>query len=110
MPEQFGLKQGIIEKIQAAFEPFDDIDSVILYGSRAKGNYKNGSDIDLTINAHANVQDNGDLLFRVIDALDELDLVYSFDVSIFSQIQNDDLIDHINRVGIIFYQNRTKNL
>jgi predicted nucleotidyltransferase len=46
---QFGLKQEDIDKINDVFASYEGIDSVVIYGSRAKGNFKVGSDIDLTI-------------------------------------------------------------
>jgi len=46
---KFGLKEEIIKKINGVFEKYPAVDKVIIYGSRAKGNYKRGSDIDLTL-------------------------------------------------------------
>lgn len=46
---KFGLNQETISKIQSVFYQFPEIEEAILYGSRAKGNYKEGSDIDLTL-------------------------------------------------------------
>lgn len=46
---KFGLKQETVERINSVFQHYEQIDEVILYGSRAKGNYHQGSDIDLTI-------------------------------------------------------------
>ena len=46
---QFGLKQTTIDKINSVFEKYPDVEQVIIYGSRAKGNYRNGSDIDITL-------------------------------------------------------------
>jgi len=100
--DRFGLKADVIEKIQSALAQFAGIDSVILYGSRAKGNYRTGSDIDLTIKT--NDRETKNLLFDVIGAIDDLDLIYLFDISIFEQIDNENLIDHIDRVGVEFYQ------
>jgi len=45
----YGLKPHIIEKIKNIFVNYPQVEKVILYGSRAKGNYKTGSDIDLTV-------------------------------------------------------------
>ncbi|MGV6852805.1 MAG: type I restriction endonuclease subunit R, EcoR124 family [bacterium] len=98
----YGLKLELIEKIQAAFAHFEEIESVVLYGSRAKGNYRIGSDIDLTIKTDSPERDN--LLFAVMGAIDDLDVVYSFDISLFNHIKQDDLLDHIQRVGKVFYQ------
>ena len=99
--ERFGLKAVTIRKIQDVFSHFPGIEQVLLYGSRAKGNYRPGSDIDLTIKTKA--EPISSLLFDVIGELDDLDLAYGFDVSLFDQIDNENLIEHINRVGLEFY-------
>ncbi len=98
----YGLTPDVITKIQGSFAQFEAIDSVVLYGSRAKGTYRIGSDIDLSLKTKGHAQKQ--LLFDVITALESLDLIYLFDVSLFSEITNSDLIDHINRVGTEFYQ------
>ncbi|MDR2642667.1 MAG: nucleotidyltransferase domain-containing protein [Planctomycetaceae bacterium] len=99
----FGLKQQHIDAICACFADFPAIHEVIIYGSRAKGNYKNGSDIDLTI-----VDGNLSLsnLMRLENTIDNLMLPYKFDLSLKRKITNPDLIDHINRVGQVFYQKK----
>ncbi|WP_321826277.1 restriction endonuclease subunit S [Maribacter dokdonensis] len=98
----YGLKPHTIKSIQGVFAKYPDIDKAILFGSRAKGNYRNGSDIDLTL-----VGNNLTLSqqFAIETALDDLLLPYKMDLSIFHKIENQDLIDHINRVGITFYEN-----
>ena len=45
----FGLKPEIFQQLSTIFQAYENIDSVVLYGSRAKGTYHDGSDIDLTI-------------------------------------------------------------
>ncbi|TKB97538.1 nucleotidyltransferase domain-containing protein [Pedobacter cryophilus] len=97
----FGLKEEDIEAIQQIFSKNEKIEEVILYGSRAKGNYKTSSDIDLTI-----VTDELTLqeLQKIEGEIDDLLLPYQLDLSIFKQISNPDLIDHIKRVGVPFYR------
>lgn len=97
----YGLKVKHINAINAVFSEFKNIEKTLLYGSRANGNYKNGSDIDLTL-----VGDLLDIstLFKIEIALDDLLLPYKMDVSIFHTIDNNELIDHIKRVGLIFYE------
>ncbi|MBD2187944.1 nucleotidyltransferase domain-containing protein [Pseudanabaena mucicola] len=97
---RFGLKESTIDKIIAVFAKYPQIHKVILYGSRAKGNYRKGSDIDLTVIGEITYTD----LAKIEDEIDDLFLPYTFDISIFSDIDNQDLIDHINRVGIVFYE------
>lgn len=97
----YGLKQKIINDLKTIFSEFDNIEKVILYGSRAKGNYKNGSDIDLTFYGN---DLNLKTIYAIEDKIEELNLIYTFDLSIFNQIDNQNLIEHINRVGKVFYQ------
>ena len=98
---QFGLKPEAIAKINQIFAEYPEISKAILYGSRAKGNYKNGSDIDLTL-----ISDrlNHRQLLQIQNQIDDLLLPYSIDLSIFSSIDNLHLIEHIDRVGITFYE------
>ena len=98
---QYGLKKESIEKVNRIFAQYDKIEEVILYGSRAKGNYKPGSDIDLTIKGK---ELNLKLLNKISLELDDLLLPYTFDLSIYNHIKQPDLIDHIVRVGKVFYK------
>ncbi|WP_127470377.1 nucleotidyltransferase domain-containing protein [Thiomicrorhabdus aquaedulcis] len=101
---KYGLRLKVIEAIQSVFATFPEIETAILYGSRAKGNYKNGSDIDLTLKLMPGIEPSLSLLFAVEEALDNLDLIYTIDLSLLSHIDNLSLIDHIQRVGQVFYQ------
>lgn len=104
---QFGLKETVIKKIQAVLSGFEAIEAAVLYGSRAMGTHRTGSDIDLTLKVRGEVP--GALLSDVIEAIDRLDLIYSFDISIYSQIKNENLLDHIDRVGVLFYSAAKSN-
>lgn len=96
-----GLSEETLTRILAVLEGQPKVDEVILYGSRAKGNYKNGSDIDLAVKGEELTLTD---LYSLHSALDELSLAYTFDVSLYARIQNTDLIDHIERVGVVIYQ------
>jgi restriction endonuclease S subunit len=97
---KFGLKQKTIDLINSVFAKYPQIEKVILYGSRAKGNFKTGSDIDLTM-----VGDDltTQIQMDVFDELDELMLPYKMDLSIFAKLNNENLREHIERVGVVFY-------
>jgi predicted nucleotidyltransferase len=99
---KFGLSLETIASIQAVFEQHPQVRQVLLYGSRAKGNYRNGSDIDLTL--LGNKLTLNDTLYPIMDEIDELDLPYSFDLSIFEQLDDTEFLDHIKRIGLVFYQ------
>lgn len=98
---QYGLKNESVEKILRVFAQYDKIVEVVLYGSRAKGNYKPGSDIDLTLKGKGL---NLKFLNKISLELDDLLLPYIFDLSIYHHIKQSDLIDHISRVGKVFYK------
>ncbi|MEL7225524.1 MAG: nucleotidyltransferase domain-containing protein [Cyanobacteria bacterium P01_D01_bin.36] len=96
-----GLKTQTIEKITGVLIQYPEVKSAILYGSRAKGNYRPGSDIDLTLTGE-NLTYR--MLTRIEDKIDDLLLPYLFDLSILRQIENPNVVEHINRVGLLFYQ------
>jgi predicted nucleotidyltransferase len=97
---KYGLESEDIEKINNVLRQYTEVEKAILYGSRAKGNYRPYSDIDLTLTGI----DLTPQLYRIIDKIDDLLLPYTFDISILSDISNPGLIDHINRVGQVFYE------
>jgi len=102
--KEFGLTKQDIEKINAIFASYPSIETAILYGSRAKGNNRKGSDIDLTL-----IGDNLDLttLLSIETELDDKLLPYEIDLSIYRHIENTELLTHIERVGKIFYAKLT---
>lgn len=97
----FGLDKDVIQKICGVFAQHPQIERAVIYGSRAKGNYKNGSDIDLTLHGKNLTLD---LLYQISTEIDDLLLPYTIDLSIFHALKDPDFIDHIQRVGIIFYE------
>ncbi len=101
----FGLSERTLAKIRAVFSDCPDIDRVILYGSRAKGNYCNGSDIDLTI---VGDRVTAEQFSRLQLALDDLLLPYTIDLSLIRQIDSPALLAHIRRIGVVFYERGTK--
>lgn len=99
---RYGLPEAAIQKICATLRRYPQIEQAILYGSRAKGNYKNGSDIDLTLRGSPGVTLH--LLYEILDDLDDLLLPYTIDLSIFDHIDDPDVIEHIQRVGVTLYE------
>jgi predicted nucleotidyltransferase len=100
MCDAIGLSASVCDKLKAVFAHSPAIQQVVLYGSRAKGNFRPNSDIDLTI--------KGDLDWKTFTQLetelDDLLLPYKIDLSLFSHLENEKLIEHIQRVGKVFYQ------
>ncbi len=99
----YGLSKEVIQKICAVFESYSDIDEAIIFGSRAKGNYKTGSDIDITLQGSSLTLEK---IYEIKRSLDDLAVPYEFDLSLFDLITSSELIGHIKRLGISFYSKR----
>ncbi|MCW8840372.1 MAG: nucleotidyltransferase domain-containing protein [Gammaproteobacteria bacterium] len=100
-PHNNGLSEETIRQINTVFAAHPEIERVILYGSRAKGNYRPGSDIDLTITGEPLSLTQ---LARIEEELDDLLLPYKIDLSELRRIESSDLREQIHRVGRTFYQ------
>jgi len=95
-----GLSQATLDKLCTVFAQFSSIESVWIYGSRAKGDYRRGSDIDLTIKGEEMPFRE---FLRIQDQIDDLLLPYTVDLSQYRELGNPDLIAHIDRVGVEIY-------
>lgn len=97
----YGLPKTTIDAINSIFINYPQIEKAILYGSRARGNFRNGSDIDLTLIGY-------DLSFSVLSKieweLDDLLLPYKIDLSNYATIKNEDLLENIDQIGKVFYE------
>lgn len=100
---KFGLKAEVLDSLIHVFESFQQIDSVLIYGSRAMGNWRPGSDIDLAIVLKAGTEATTTLLAEIREHLERLNLIYTIDLSFFDGIQNPALLNHIKRVGQVLY-------
>ena len=101
----FGLYPNSYKQILSIFQKHENIEKVIIYGSRAKGNYKEGSDIDFTLFGNLNYDD----ILKLKHEFEESTIPYLIDISIFNDLESESLIDHINRVGKIFYEKTENN-
>lgn len=96
----FGLPGEAIERIKAVFRRHPEIERVQIFGSRAKGNYRHNSDIDLVFWGN-NIDES--LLAALAQELDELPLPYLFDIKNYAEITHDGLREHIQQYGKDFY-------
>ena len=96
-----GLSDATVKKIREVLAGFPEVEKAVLYGSRAKGTFKPGSDIDLTLYGPAL---SFSLLGRIDTALDDLLLPSEMDLSLVASITHPALLDHIRRVGVVLYE------
>lgn len=96
-----GLTKGDMELLDSVFLSEERVDLVVLYGSRARGTYRSGSDIDLTLKTEVlSTRHLAELEMK----MDDLLLPYNMDLSIFRHIDSPGLVEHINRVGVVIYE------
>jgi len=103
MPD-FGLKENVMLSVTETFRSDPRILGAAVFGSRAKGNYKPYSDVDIVLYGDLNPLD----VERVICDLDELPFVYKFDVVAYGLVSNPELREHIERVGVSIYEKKTE--
>ena len=102
---KFGLSDRVLNEINGVFASHPSVEKVVIYGSRAIGTHRNGSDIDLTL--FGNTIDHTEIT-KIDIELEDLLLPYQFDLSLHSQIENSELLAHIKDMGKLFYAARPK--
>lgn len=106
MANSYGLTESDMAQILEAVRPLEEIVSVVLFGSRAKGNYKPGSDVDLAVKGDRITHRT---IAQLADTLNEaLPLPYFFDVVHYNTLESQPLADHIDRVGVVIYGRATE--
>ena len=97
---KFGLSDTVIKELQDVFRRHANIEKVLIFGSRSKGNYRAGSDIDLAV---IGKDIDYDLLLSILCEIDDLDLLYTVDLLDYQKKKGTPIGDHIDRVGQVFY-------
>jgi len=97
----FGLIASDIYDIIKILEQFSDVEEALIFGSRAMGNYRRGSDVDLALRG-SNLKKNsaGEISYLLNE---ETLMPYHFDVADLNNLSNQDLVNHINDFGKVFY-------
>jgi len=99
----FGLLTSDLNFLIQLFQKFPSIQEVHIFGSRAKGNFKKGSDVDLSIKGEYVTFEE---INQLDDELNELsNLPYKFDLVHYEKNQSIELKEHIDRVGKVIYKN-----
>lgn len=93
----YGLKEEIFNDIINVFKKYDSLEKVYLFGSRARGDYKEISDIDIALDSE------DDITFKVLRDLEELRCIHTFDVVNINNI-GDKLKENIEKDKICIYE------
>jgi len=97
----YGITEKSMELLLDTFSKYPQIEEVILFGSRAKGNYKKGSDIDIAIKGK---QCSADLVLKLQSYInEELLIPYMVDIVDYQSLNHVELKNHIDRVGKSIY-------
>lgn len=98
---KFGLPETTILKLHSVFVNYPEIAEILIYGSRAKGNFREGSDIDISLKGK-NLSQN--ILSELNLDIDDLNTPYFYDLSIYHKLTSTDLKTHIDKYGQVFYK------
>ena len=99
---KFGLTERDMKTIQEILIKYPEVREVRLFGSRAKGNYKPGSDIDMAV---INEGVSSKTISDLSSEFEESSLPYMVDVVNFPTLRHKEFMEHINNAGIEFYKN-----
>lgn len=104
MTTNHGLADKTLAQITGVLVAFSQIEKALLFGSRAKGTHKPGSDIDLAlVGADLDWRTVG----RISGALDDLPIPYRFSLIMFNERTDSEVAAHIRRVGIPLFKKET---
>jgi uncharacterized protein len=98
---KYGISIQNIDQIISIFSDVSKIEEVIIFGSRVKGSFKPGSDIDLAVKGSNLTFDD---LLKLYGKLDELNLPYKLDLILYNDINDKEVLSHIKRLGKVFYK------
>jgi predicted nucleotidyltransferase len=98
---QYGIPESDLNALLSELKKNTEINEIILFGSRAKGIFRNGSDIDIALKGR-NLKLND--ILEAMSGIDKLLLPYKLDLVIYTRIKEPALIEHINRVGVILFK------
>lgn len=99
--EKFGLKEKVIQDIVEILKKYEEVEKAVIFGSRARGDYRKGSDIDIAL--------FGDKLTNSINTkifydIDDLYLIYKIDLINLNTLKDEDkLKQNILNEGVIIY-------
>jgi len=108
MKNRFGLLETDLPYIVSVLAGFPEVENACIFGSRAKGNFKNGSDVDIALKGK---QLSFMIVARINSILnEETSMPYKFDVLNYETITNNELKVHIDRIGLVIYNKNSASI
>lgn len=101
----FGIKDSSMKILTSIFSNYGQVEEVVLYGSRAKGNFTDRSDVDMVI-CNSNI--NRHVLGKILADINNSNFPYTVDIQLLENIKSPSLLEHINRIGQTFYKKECK--
>lgn len=98
---KFGIKDKYLDELHDIFSQISGINRVVLYGSRARGDFKAGSDLDICLFGASISNSDVSLL---LSKLYYSNIPYFFDVAVWDRIKNKAFADNIRRDGVEIYK------
>ncbi len=105
MNNLFGISDKFFEILLDVMKSYPQIEEAFIFGSRAKGSYKHGSDIDIAIKGK---EISNELVWDITALLNnEMPIPYKVDMLAVNEGLSLSLADHIRRIGISFYRRKS---
>lgn len=96
------LDNRIKNNLVRIFEKYDSVEKVVLFGSRARGDNTEISDIDLCLFGKVNHRDFSYITMEI----DEINTCLKFDILVFNKLSKEELIKNISREGVVIYSGK----
>jgi predicted nucleotidyltransferase len=97
----FGIKESSMDILKTIFSKYNQVEEVIIYGSRSKGNFTERSDLDIVI---CKSKIDRHLVGKILFDIDNSNFPYTVDIQILEKIKSKSLLEHIIRVGQTLYK------
>ncbi|MBP3285088.1 MAG: nucleotidyltransferase domain-containing protein [Clostridia bacterium] len=90
----FGLSEQVLSQIKEVIQKYNY--KFVIFGSRAKGNFKDNSDIDIAVLGEVDFDEK----IKIKDELTSLNIPYFVDVVFVNSLVKQELINSINNDGV----------
>ena len=94
---KYGLADRSYQKIKEVVDKYSNYEFIV-FGSRARGDYKNGSDLDLAVKGEIDEEQ----YYKILNSFDLLDIPYMIDIVFINKVKKQELLDAIEKDGIKF--------